>query len=35
VVLTRVDLRRHAEYGYGDVGSYYSRYRNYYQPGGS
>lgn len=30
-VLTQVNLRRHAEYGYGDVGSYYKRYRSYYE----
>jgi Mrp family chromosome partitioning ATPase len=33
-VLTQVDLRRHADYGYGDIGIYYKRYRSYYeQPG--
>ena len=30
VVLTRVDLRRHAGYGYYDAGYYYSQYKNYY-----
>jgi len=30
VVLTRVNVRKHARYGYGDVGYYYGRYRNYY-----
>lgn len=30
VVLSQVDLRRHARYGYGDAGSYYHRYRHYY-----
>jgi capsular exopolysaccharide synthesis family protein len=30
VVLSQVNVRRHAKYGYGDYGSYYSKYRNYY-----
>lgn len=30
LVLTQVDLDRHAKYGYGDVGSYYREYRKYY-----
>ena len=30
VALTRVDLARHAQYGYGDVGQYYTRSRKYY-----
>ena len=30
VVLTQVDLRRHAQYGYGDVGQYYGKYQKYY-----
>lgn len=30
VVLTQVDLRRHATYGYGDYASYYGRYNQYY-----
>lgn len=30
VVLNRVDLERHARYGYGDAGSYYHSYRRYY-----
>lgn len=30
VVLTQVDIRRHAEYGYGDVGQYYGKYQKYY-----
>lgn len=30
VVLSQVNVRRHARYGYGDYGSYYSKYRNYY-----
>jgi succinoglycan biosynthesis transport protein ExoP len=30
VVLSQVDIRRHARYGYGDYGYYYSRYRSYY-----
>jgi polysaccharide biosynthesis transport protein len=29
-VLTRVDFRRHATYGYGDPGYYYGYYRKYY-----
>ncbi|WP_448188438.1 GumC family protein [Azospirillum sp. sgz301742] len=29
-LLTRVDVRKHARYGYGDIGYYYGRYRNYY-----
>ena len=29
-VLTRVDLAKHAQYGYGDIGQYYSRSRKYY-----
>lgn len=30
VVLSQVDLERHARYGYGDAGAYYHRYRHYY-----
>lgn len=30
VVLTQVDVRKHAEYGYGDVGQYYGKYQKYY-----
>ena len=30
VVLNHVDLRKQSEYGYGDSGSYYGRYRKYY-----
>ena len=30
VVLTQVNVRRHARYGYGDYGYYYSRYKSYY-----
>jgi succinoglycan biosynthesis transport protein ExoP len=30
VVLSQVDLRRHARYGYADHGTYYSKYSNYY-----
>lgn len=30
VLLTRVDLRRHAGYGYYDAGHYYAQYRKYY-----
>jgi polysaccharide biosynthesis transport protein len=29
-LLTRVDVRKHAGYGYQDVGYYYARYGNYY-----
>ncbi|MDX6750725.1 polysaccharide biosynthesis tyrosine autokinase [Geminicoccaceae bacterium 1502E] len=29
-VLTQVDLARHAQYGYGDIGQYYARSRKYY-----
>jgi capsular exopolysaccharide synthesis family protein len=29
-VLSRVDVRQHAKYGYGDVGYYYGRYGSYY-----
>lgn len=30
VVLTMVDVRKHARYGYGDVGQYYGKYHKYY-----
>ncbi|MCK6442450.1 GumC family protein [Elstera cyanobacteriorum] len=30
IVLSRVDTRRHARYGYGDYGQYYGRYGGYY-----
>ena len=30
VVLAQVNVRRHAKYGYGDYGYYYSKYRDYY-----
>lgn len=30
LVLTQVDLQRHAKYGYGDIASYYKEYRKYY-----
>lgn len=30
IVLNGVDVRRHAEYSYGDSGYYYGRYRKYY-----
>jgi polysaccharide biosynthesis transport protein len=30
VVLTRVNVRKHAKYGYGDYGYYYGRYGDYY-----
>jgi capsular exopolysaccharide synthesis family protein len=30
VVLSQVDVRRHAQYGYCDVGQYYSKYHKYY-----
>jgi len=29
-VLSQIDLRKHAQYGYGDVGQYYSRSQRYY-----
>jgi hypothetical protein len=29
-VLTQVDVRKHAQYGYGDVGQYYGKYQKYY-----
>jgi succinoglycan biosynthesis transport protein ExoP len=29
-VLTQVDVRKHAHYGYGDVGQYYGKYQKYY-----
>lgn len=29
-VLTLVDVKKHARYGYGDVGQYYGKYRKYY-----
>ena len=29
-VLTQVDVQKHAEYGYGDVGQYYGKYQKYY-----
>ncbi len=30
VVLTQVNVRKHARYGYGDHGSYYGKYKSYY-----
>ncbi len=33
-VLTQVDVERHARYGYGDQGSYYGAYGDYYAAGG-
>lgn len=30
VVLTQVDVNKHAQYGYGDVGQYYGKYQKYY-----
>jgi polysaccharide biosynthesis transport protein len=30
IVLTQVDLKRHAGYRYGDVGHYYHKYKHYY-----
>ena len=30
LVLTQVNLRRHAKYGYNDIGQYYSTYKKYY-----
>jgi polysaccharide biosynthesis transport protein len=29
-VLTQVDVTKHAQYGYGDVGQYYGKYQKYY-----
>jgi polysaccharide biosynthesis transport protein len=29
-VLTQIDLRKHAQYGYGDIGQYYNRSQRYY-----
>ena len=29
-LLTRVNVRKHARYGYGDIGHYYGHYRSYY-----
>ena len=31
VVLSQVDLKRHAQYGYQDYGAYYSKYHDYYR----
>lgn len=31
VVLNQVDIRRHAEYSYGDSGTYYGQHRSYFQ----
>lgn len=33
IVINRVNLAKHARYGYGDHGDYYSRYRGYYGSG--
>lgn len=33
IVINRVNLAKHARYGYGDHGDYYSRYRGYYGAG--
>jgi hypothetical protein len=30
VVLSRVDVKKHARYGYADSGYYQNRYRKYY-----
>ncbi|HLG45003.1 MAG TPA: polysaccharide biosynthesis tyrosine autokinase [Reyranella sp.] len=30
IVLSQVNVRRHSQYGYGDYGYYYSKYRDYY-----
>jgi succinoglycan biosynthesis transport protein ExoP len=30
IVLSQVNQRKHARYGYGDFGQYYGRYREYY-----
>ena len=29
-VITQVDVERHAQYGYGGIDSYFSKYRDYY-----
>ncbi|MEZ5823280.1 MAG: hypothetical protein R3C97_00570 [Geminicoccaceae bacterium] len=29
-VITQVDIKRHAKYGYGDMGEYYSQSQKYY-----
>jgi polysaccharide biosynthesis transport protein len=34
VVVTQVDLKQHARYGYGDTGEYFHRYRKYYRDRG-
>ena len=30
IVINKVNLAKHARYGYGDYGDYYSRYQGYY-----
>jgi capsular exopolysaccharide synthesis family protein len=30
VVVTQVDVKKHAQYGYGDVAQYYGKYQDYY-----
>ena len=30
VLLSRVDVKKHADYGYGDSGYYHSKYASYY-----
>jgi len=30
IVLSQVNVRRHAKYGYGDSGYYYGDYKKYY-----
>jgi hypothetical protein len=29
-VLTLVDVHKHAQYNYGDIGQYYGKYKKYY-----
>ncbi len=31
IVLSQVDIRKQARYGYGDYGYYYGRYKTYYK----
>jgi len=30
IVVTQVDVKKHAQYGYGDVAQYYGKYQDYY-----
>ena len=32
-VVTQVDLKKHARYGYGDIGEYFQKHRKYYREG--